>query len=58
MFDDVAGVDEAKQDFMEVVEFLKKPERFTAVGAKIPKGILLEMEANSGEATNVEICEF
>ncbi|CAH8264304.1 unnamed protein product [Arabidopsis lyrata] len=40
-FDDVAGVDEAKQDFMEVVEFLKKPERFTAVGAKIPKGVLL-----------------
>jgi ATP-dependent Zn protease len=31
-FDDVAGVDEAKQDFMEVVELLKKPERFTAVG--------------------------
>ncbi len=40
-FDDVAGVDEAKQDFMEVVEFLKRPERFTAVGAKIPKGVLL-----------------
>ncbi|KAM0942474.1 putative peptidase M41, AAA+ ATPase domain, ATPase, AAA-type, core, peptidase, FtsH [Dioscorea sansibarensis] len=40
-FDDVAGVDEAKQDFMEVVEFLKKPERFTAVGARIPKGVLL-----------------
>ncbi|KAJ6710684.1 ATP-DEPENDENT ZINC METALLOPROTEASE FTSH 2 CHLOROPLASTIC [Salix koriyanagi] len=34
-FDDVAGVDEAKQDFVEVVEFLKKPERFTAVGARI-----------------------
>ncbi|KAM7275108.1 hypothetical protein ACFE04_016974 [Oxalis oulophora] len=40
-FDDVAGVDEAKQDFMEVVEFLKKPERFTSVGARIPKGVLL-----------------
>ena len=40
-FDDVAGVNEAKQDFMEVVEFLKKPERFTAVGARIPKGVLL-----------------
>ncbi|CAK9217652.1 unnamed protein product [Sphagnum troendelagicum] len=40
-FDDVAGVDEAKQDFMEVVEFLKRPEKFTAVGAKIPKGVLL-----------------
>ncbi|CAN1199868.1 ATP-dependent zinc metalloprotease FTSH 2, chloroplastic [Linum perenne] len=40
-FNDVAGVDEAKQDFMEVVEFLKKPERFTSVGARIPKGVLL-----------------
>ncbi|KAI3983959.1 hypothetical protein MKX01_035086 [Papaver californicum] len=40
-FDDVAGVDEAKQDFMEVVEFLKKPERFTSIGARIPKGVLL-----------------
>jgi len=40
-FDDVAGVDEAKQDFMEIVEFLKRPEKFTAVGAKIPKGCLL-----------------
>ena len=40
-FDDVAGVEEAKNDFMEIVEFLKKPEKFTAVGAKIPKGCLL-----------------
>ncbi|XP_050271581.1 ATP-dependent zinc metalloprotease FTSH 6, chloroplastic [Quercus robur] len=40
-FDDVAGVDEAKQDFQEIVEFLKTPEKFTAVGAKIPKGVLL-----------------
>ena len=42
-FDDVAGVDEAKNDFMEVVEFLKRPERFTSVGAKIPKGVLLSL---------------
>ena len=41
MFDDMAGVDDAKQDFMEVVEFLKKPERFTATGACIPKGVFL-----------------
>ncbi|KAK8485022.1 hypothetical protein V6N13_094042 [Hibiscus sabdariffa] len=40
-FNDVAGIDEAKQDFQEVVEFLKTPEKFTAVGAKIPKGVLL-----------------
>lgn len=40
-FDDVAGVDEAKQDFQEIVEFLRTPEKFDAVGAKIPKGALL-----------------
>ncbi|AFY80640.1 ATP-dependent zinc metalloprotease FtsH [Oscillatoria acuminata] len=41
MFDDVAGIEEAKEELQEVVTFLKKPERFTAIGAKIPKGILL-----------------
>jgi cell division protease FtsH len=41
VFDDVAGVDEAKEEFQEVVTFLKHPECFTAVGAKIPKGVLL-----------------
>jgi len=48
-FADVAGVDEAKQDFMEVVEFLKKPERFTAVGARIPKGVLLVGPPGTGK---------
>jgi len=48
-FDDVAGVDEAKNDFMEVVEFLKRPERFTAVGAKIPKGVLLVGPPGTGK---------
>lgn len=41
MFNDVAGIEEAKEELQEVVTFLKKPERFTAVGAKIPKGVLL-----------------
>ncbi|MBO0350500.1 ATP-dependent zinc metalloprotease FtsH2 [Phormidium pseudopriestleyi FRX01] len=41
MFDDVAGIEEAKEELQEVVTFLKKPERFTAVGAKIPRGVLL-----------------
>nr|UEQ12026.1 Cell division protein FTSH [Kumanoa mahlacensis] len=41
LFDDVAGIDEAKEEFQEVVTFLKQPDSFTAVGAKIPKGVLL-----------------
>lgn len=40
-FSDVAGVDEAKRELQEVVEFLKTPEKFRALGAKIPKGVLL-----------------
>ncbi|WP_293128621.1 ATP-dependent zinc metalloprotease FtsH [Microcoleus sp. bin38.metabat.b11b12b14.051] len=41
MFDDVAGIEEAKEELQEVVTFLKKPERFNAIGAKIPRGVLL-----------------
>ena len=40
-FDDIAGIDEAKAEFEEIVSFLKEPERYTLVGAKIPKGVLL-----------------
>ena len=40
-FKDVAGIDEAKQELKEVVEFLREPEKFRKVGAKIPKGVLL-----------------
>ena len=40
-FDDIAGIDEAKAEFEELVSFLKEPERYTRVGARIPKGALL-----------------
>ncbi|MGK7933960.1 MAG: ATP-dependent zinc metalloprotease FtsH [Microcystaceae cyanobacterium] len=40
-FDDVAGIEEAKEELEEVVTFLQEPEKFTAIGAKIPKGVLL-----------------
>ena len=40
-FNDIAGIDEAKAEFEEIVSFLKEPERYTVVGAKIPKGVLL-----------------
>lgn len=40
-FDDVAGADEAKEEVSEIVEFLKNPQRFTRLGAKIPKGVLM-----------------
>lgn len=49
MFDDVAGVDEAKEELQEVVTFLKKPEKFTAVGARIPKGVLLVGPPGTGK---------
>ena len=40
-FNDIAGIDEVKEEFQEIVTFLKTPSRFTAVGASIPKGVLL-----------------
>lgn len=48
-FDDVAGVDESKEELAEVVEFLKEPEKFIALGARIPKGVLLVGAPGTGK---------
>src|SRR2546425_983398 len=48
-FTDVAGVDEAKEELMEVVEFLKTPDKFTRVGGRIPKGVLLVGPPGTGK---------
>jgi len=48
-FDEVAGVDEAKAELMEVVRFLKEPERYRAIGAHVPKGVLLVGAPGTGK---------
>ena len=48
-FDDVAGVDEEKEDLEEIVEFLKNPKKFTDMGARIPKGVLLVGQPGTGK---------
>ncbi len=48
-FDDVAGLDEEKGELVEIVDFLKRPEKFTKMGAKIPKGVLLYGKPGTGK---------
>ena len=48
-FDDVAGVDEEKEELEEIVEFLKNPKKFTDMGARIPKGVLLVGQPGTGK---------
>jgi len=49
VFNDIAGIDEAKAEFEEIVSFLKQPDKYTIVGAKIPKGILLVGPPGTGK---------
>src|SRR6185436_14042136 len=48
-FDDVAGIDEAKEEVKEIVEFLKDPARFSRIGARIPRGVLLVGSPGTGK---------
>ncbi|AAQ00382.1 MULTISPECIES: ATP-dependent zinc metalloprotease FtsH [Prochlorococcus] len=48
-FDDVAGVDEAKDELTEIVDFLKRPQRYSDIGARIPKGVLLVGPPGTGK---------
>ena len=48
-FEDVAGVDEEKEELEEIVQFLKNPKKFTDMGARIPKGVLLVGQPGTGK---------
>ena len=57
-FDDIAGLDEEKAELKEIVEFLKEPKRFTEMGAKIPKGVLLYGKPGTGKTLIAKAIPF
>ena len=57
-FDDVAGVDGAKEELREVVDFLKNPEKYTKAGARVPKGVLLLGRPGTGKTLLAEFVEM
>ena len=57
-FDNVAGLEEAKEEVKEIVDFLKTPKKYTALGAKIPKGALLVGPPGTGKNFNSKSCRW
>lgn len=55
-FKDVAGLDEAKNEIIEFVDFLKKPEKYKLIGAKLPKGALLSGPPGTGKTLLAKAC--
>ena len=56
MFDDVAGYEGVKQEITEIVDFLKHPERFTEIGARVPKGVVLVGPPGTGKTLLAKAC--
>lgn len=57
LFNDVAGCDGAKLELQEIVDFLKQPEKYTKLGAKIPKGCLLVGPPGTGKTLLAKVCK-